>query len=233
MTMGATLVWPAVVVLGFLCLHRRWWWLSGPAPPPGTSSSATARGSPQRAATPRSGEPSRRAVARPPGPADAGSGAGPRRAGRAASPSAPRRPRSPRAAPPGGWSGESAQVLAGPFADRVDADWAAFADELPAVAVYGTRRHRRHACGPSPSPEERAWLGELGPPPGPAARRVGRAAHRHRPADHPRRRGRRGAGRGGAAAARRRGHAVRRRRVPGARPGRRRPAGQLARRTTG
>ena len=54
-------------------------------------------------------------------------------------------------------------VLAGPFAGRVEADWAAASGGLPASAqaVYGTRRAdgtlvRRQ------SPLERAWLAELG-----------------------------------------------------------------------
>ena len=57
--------------------------------------------------------------------------------------------------------GESMQVLAGPFPDQVDADWAALADAIPAVAVFGapcpdgTVAWRR-------SPEELAWLSELG-----------------------------------------------------------------------
>ncbi|WP_346623828.1 hypothetical protein [Blastococcus montanus] len=57
--------------------------------------------------------------------------------------------------------GESAQVLAGPFADQVDADWAAFGGGLPAVAVFGARR-TDGSVALRPSPQERAWLRELG-----------------------------------------------------------------------
>mgnify|MGYP000173811764 CR=1 FL=1 len=56
---------------------------------------------------------------------------------------------------------ETGQALAGPFADRVDADWAALADELPAVPVHGSRG-ADGAVALRPSPEERAWLAELG-----------------------------------------------------------------------
>jgi hypothetical protein len=53
------------------------------------------------------------------------------------------------------------QVLAGPFPDQIDADWAALTDGLAAVAVFGA------ACpdgtlAPKASPEERAWVTELG-----------------------------------------------------------------------
>jgi hypothetical protein len=63
---------------------------------------------------------------------------------------------------PGWWLvDDSALVVAGPFADRVDADWAALADDLPAIPVFGTRR-ADGGVSPKPSPEERAWLRELG-----------------------------------------------------------------------
>ncbi|MGY1622603.1 hypothetical protein ACI789_10460 [Geodermatophilus sp. SYSU D00965] len=55
------------------------------------------------------------------------------------------------------------RIVAGPFADRVDADWAALAGGLPASvrAVYAAQRTdgglvRRQL------PQERAWLSELG-----------------------------------------------------------------------
>jgi hypothetical protein len=57
--------------------------------------------------------------------------------------------------------GESMQVVAGPFADQVDADWAAMADRLPAVAVFGARCSDG-AVELRPSPEERGWLNQLG-----------------------------------------------------------------------
>ena len=62
---------------------------------------------------------------------------------------------------PGWWLvDESAQVLAGPFDDRIDADWAALSGGLPAVSVFGARRSDG-VIAPRPSPEERAWLAEL------------------------------------------------------------------------
>jgi hypothetical protein len=156
-TMGATLVWPAVVVLGFLAF-------TGLVVVLGTSSTARyefeRNGAQQRerAATPRSANhpAGRRAPAR--------SGEAAAAPGRSGQGSVAVRP-APAAIAEGGptwWLvGESAQVLAGPFADRVDADWAAFADGLSAVAVFGTRR-TDSTVKPKPSPEERAWLGELG-----------------------------------------------------------------------
>jgi hypothetical protein len=63
---------------------------------------------------------------------------------------------------PGWWLvDEYAQAMAGPFADRFDADWAALADGLPAVSVHGVRSADGHVAT-RPSPEERAWLAELG-----------------------------------------------------------------------
>jgi hypothetical protein len=55
---------------------------------------------------------------------------------------------------------ESAQAVAGPFADRIDAEWAALAGGLPAIPVFGSRR-ADGGVGARPSPEERAWLAEL------------------------------------------------------------------------
>ena len=56
---------------------------------------------------------------------------------------------------------DGGQAVAGPFADRVDADWALLAEGLSAVAVHGNRGADGHVAV-RPSPEERAWLGELG-----------------------------------------------------------------------
>jgi hypothetical protein len=54
------------------------------------------------------------------------------------------------------------EVLAGPFADRVDADWAALGGGLPtARASYGVLR-ADGALARQQLPEERAWLSELG-----------------------------------------------------------------------
>jgi hypothetical protein len=63
---------------------------------------------------------------------------------------------------PGWWLvDDSGHVLAGPFADRIDADWAALADGLPAVAVHGVRR-ANGVLTARPSPEEQAFFRELG-----------------------------------------------------------------------
>ena len=56
----------------------------------------------------------------------------------------------------------AAEVVAGPFGDRVDADWFALSHGLAAEAVYGARRASGGDIVLRPSPEERAWLGELG-----------------------------------------------------------------------
>ena len=56
---------------------------------------------------------------------------------------------------------DEAKVLAGPFTDQVDAEWAALAGELAALAVHGVRRADA-TVAPRPSPVDRAWLAELG-----------------------------------------------------------------------
>jgi hypothetical protein len=73
------------------------------------------------------------------------------------------RPAPGAAGPASGWwlVDDEARVVAGPFADRVDADWAALADALPAVSVFGVRR-ADGSVAQRPSPEERAWFRELG-----------------------------------------------------------------------
>jgi hypothetical protein len=158
-TMGATLVWPAVVVLGFLVF-------TGVVVALGTSSTAryeferNGAQQPQRAAAQRSANhpAGRRAPARS---GDAAA-AVPSDGGAAGSLAVRTAPAAVAEGGPAWWLvGGSGQVLAGPFADRVDADWAAFAGDLSAVAAYGTRR-TDGTLKPKPSPEERAWLGELG-----------------------------------------------------------------------
>ncbi len=158
MTMGSTLVWPAVVMVGFLVF-------TGLVVVLGTSSTAryeferNGAQQPQRSATPRSANhpAGRRAPGRP---AETPSPSG--RSGQSSRVAVRPAPAAVAEGGPTWWLvGESAQVLAGPFADRVDADWAAFAGELSAVAVFGTRR-TDGTVKPKPSPEERAWLGELG-----------------------------------------------------------------------
>ncbi len=156
MTMGATLVWPAVAVLGFLLF-------TGVVVALGTSSTAryeferNGAGAPQRTAehSKRAHPAGGRTPSRPAGAADAQ--ARPQAVGLAVRP-AP----APATGGPAWWLvGESAQVLAGPFADQIDADWAALADGLPAVSVFGARRVDG-SVAVKPSPAERAWLGQLG-----------------------------------------------------------------------
>jgi hypothetical protein len=55
------------------------------------------------------------------------------------------------------------QVVSGPFADRVEVDWAALAnaDGEPVHAVYGVRRPDGGVARRQ-TPEDRAWLAELG-----------------------------------------------------------------------
>lgn len=154
MTMGATIGWPAAAVLGFLLL-------TGLVVLLGASSTAryeferNGAGERQRADALASGtHPAGSRVARPAAP------------GRQAQPSAVDVAVRPAPAPvtrtTGWWLvDDSAQVLAGPFADRIDADWAALAEELPAVSVFGARR-ADGTVAVRPSPEERAWLVDLG-----------------------------------------------------------------------
>ena len=155
MTMGATLGWPAVTVLGFLVL-------TAVVVALGTSSTA-------RYEFEHNGARERqRSSARSHGTHPAGRRHWRRAAGATDAHARPQavdvavRPAPAATGGPGWWLvDDSAQVLAGPFVDRVDADWAALADGLPAVSVYGTRRLDGGLTS-RPSPEERAWLGELG-----------------------------------------------------------------------
>jgi hypothetical protein len=68
-------------------------------------------------------------------------------------------------ADPAGDRSETPRVVAGPFVDQLEADWAALAGPLTASAdarvVYGLRRGDGALVG-RPSPQERAWLAELG-----------------------------------------------------------------------
>ena len=156
MTMGTTLAWPAVVVLGFVVLTCLVVAL-------GTSSTDRYEfehnGARERQRADGHAHvihpAGRRHRRRPVGAA--GAQAKPQAVGLAVRPA-------PEAATggPGWWLvDDSAQVLAGPFTDRLDADWAALADGLPAVSVHGLRR-ADGGVAPRPSPEERAFLGELG-----------------------------------------------------------------------
>jgi len=153
-TMGATMGWPAVAVLGFVLL-------TAVVVALGASSTAryeferNAARERQRAEALGSGtHPAGSRVARP-------DGAGERQA-QAQAVDVAVRPPAPVTRGPGWWLvDDSAQVLAGPFADRIDADWAALADGLPAVSAYGARRPD-NTVAVRPSPEERAWLVDLG-----------------------------------------------------------------------
>jgi hypothetical protein len=154
-TMGATLAWPAAAVLGFVVLTCLVIAL-------GTSSSARYEfennGARERQ---RAGGPAHRGH-------PAGSRSGRTSTGETGIRALPQavdlavRPSpEPASGGPGWWLvDDSAQVLAGPFPDRVDADWAALTDGLPAVSVHGVRRIDGGVT-PRPSPEERAFLGEL------------------------------------------------------------------------
>jgi hypothetical protein len=159
-TMGATLMGPTAAVLGFLVL-------TGVVVALGSSS--TARYEFERNGTlerQRSGADGHRTH-------PAGSRRGRRPAGAADGQARPQaRPQAvdlavrPAPAPttsgPGWWLiDEWAQALAGPFADRVDADWVALSEGLPAVSIHGIRGADGRVA-PRPSSEERAWLGELG-----------------------------------------------------------------------
>jgi hypothetical protein len=160
-TMGATLVWPVVVVLGF-CVFTAVVVVLGASSTARYEFERNGARQPQRAATPRSAN--HPAGRRAPGRATEtpAAPAAPARSGQASSVAVRPAPAAVAEGGPTWWLvGESAQVVAGPFADRVDADWAAFADEVSAVTVFGTRR-TDGTVKPKPSPEERAWLGELG-----------------------------------------------------------------------
>jgi hypothetical protein len=155
-TMGATLGWPAVAVLGFLVL-------TGVVVALATSSTARYEFERNRA------REQQRSGAHSHSTHPAGSRHGTRPVGAMDEEARPQtvdlavRPAQAPATRGSGWwlLDDSAQVLAGPFADRIDADWAALADELPAVSVFGARRPDG-GVAPRPSPEERAWLRDLG-----------------------------------------------------------------------
>ena len=158
MDMGVTMGWPATAVLGFLVL-------TGLVVVLGTSS--TARYEFERNGT----REQQRSAALHSGAHPAGSRLAGREGGATEAQARPAavdvavRP-APVPAPvprgPGWWLvDDSAQAVAGPFADRIDADWAALADDLPVVSVFGAR-HADGTVAPRPSPEERAWLSDLG-----------------------------------------------------------------------
>jgi hypothetical protein len=169
-SVGVTLVWPTVAVLGFLAM-------TGLIVALGASSTARyefernrvpqqQRSAADRGAGTHPGG-SRRAgeVSTPGGAAESESRLRPEAGGVAVRPAV-----TPAAVGPSatGWwlvgepeDGTSLRAVAGPFHERVDADWAALAGGLRAVAVYGALRPDG-ALVPRTSPEERAWLSELG-----------------------------------------------------------------------
>jgi hypothetical protein len=153
--MGATMGWPAVAVLGFVLLT---------AVVVALGASSTARYEFERNAA----RERQRAEALGSGTHPAGSrvartgGATDRQAQAGAVDVAVRPAPAPVTRGPGWWLvDDSAQVVAGPFAERIDADWAALAEGLPAVSAYGARR-ADGTVAVRPSPEERAWLVDLG-----------------------------------------------------------------------
>lgn len=152
MTVGATLGWPAVTVMGFFVLTCLVIAL-------GTSSTA-------RYEFEHNGARERqRTGSRVPAGHPAGSRVGSRQSA-AASRGRPvdlavRPAPAPAATGPAWWLvDDGARVVAGPFPDRIDADWAALAEGLPAVSVHGIRRPDGGVAA-RPSPEERAFLAEV------------------------------------------------------------------------
>jgi hypothetical protein len=153
-TMGATMGWPAAAVLGFVMLI-------GVVVVLGTSSTARYEfehnGARERQRSAAQGQRSHPAGSRQA-----------RRATRAANGRAPAAAGAVRTAPPKVTStpawwlvDDDGQVLAGPFDDQVDADWAALSEGLPAVSVHGIRRPDGGVTLRT-SPEERTFLTELG-----------------------------------------------------------------------
>jgi hypothetical protein len=150
--MGPTFVEPALAMLGFLVVM-------GVVIALGTSS--TARYEFERNDVRRA----ERAAARTSGTHPAGRAAGRTEGAAAAQPQAVAvavRPAPAVREAPAWWLvGESMQVLAGPFPDQIDADWAALTGGLAAVAVFGAPCSDG-TLAPKASPEERAWVEELG-----------------------------------------------------------------------
>ncbi|WP_448625895.1 hypothetical protein [Geodermatophilus sp. URMC 64] len=163
MSVGVALMWPAVAALGFLALICLVVALGA---------SSTARYEFERNRVPQQQRSAARGASAHPagsraatGPADAPGGETRREAvGVAVRPVAP-----PAGVPSGtGWwlvqdaeDGAGHHVVAGPFPDRLDADWAALAGNLPAVAAHGVLR-ADGGLTLRPTPEELAWLGVLG-----------------------------------------------------------------------
>ncbi|MCZ2858524.1 hypothetical protein [Blastococcus sp. VKM Ac-2987] len=160
--MDAMLLWPTASVLGFLLCT---------AVVIALGTSSTARYEYARAAAQQSAQ---RAAARTAGthPAgrraagSAGAGTQPKvrsQAGAVAVKPAPAHAPAAGTGDAHGWwlVDDAARVLAGPFADQLDADWAALSGDLPAVAAFGVPRPDG-TLAPRPTPADRAWLTELG-----------------------------------------------------------------------
>lgn len=156
MTMGATMGWPAVALLGFLVLISVVVVL-------GTASTARYEfehnGARERQKAAAQGQRAHPAGARQ---ARRRTASG-RARGQGQAVDVAVRPAPPATTGGAGWwlVDDTSQVLAGPFPDQVDADWAALSGDLPAISVYGTRRADGGVARRT-SPEQRAWLTELG-----------------------------------------------------------------------
>jgi hypothetical protein len=163
-SVGVAVMWPAVAALGFLALI---------CVVIALGASSTARYEFERNRVPQQQRSAARGASAHPagsraatGRAEA-AGAEPRReaVGVAVRPVAPPAVDTP---PAIGWwlvqdgeDGSGPEVVAGPFADRLDADWAALASGLQACAAYGALR-TDGGLALRPAPEELAWLGDLG-----------------------------------------------------------------------
>jgi hypothetical protein len=154
-TMGATLGWPTTAVLGFFLLT---------AVVVALGTTSTARYEFERNGTRERQRTRAESIAAHP--------AGSRlESPPAAAPHAAARPQAvdvavrPAPAPTGGpawWLvDEWGFVVAGPFADQIDADWAALSATMTAVSVHG-KRTSDGSVALRPAPEEQAWLRELG-----------------------------------------------------------------------
>jgi hypothetical protein len=153
-TMGATMGWPAIAVLGFVMLI-------GVVVVLGISSTARYEfehnGASERQRSAAQGHRAHPAGSRR-GRRSVRAANGRGRSGDVAVRTAP-----PQATGTSGWwlVDDAEQIVAGPFEDQVDADWAALSTGLSAVSVHGARRPGGGVAR-RPSPEQRAWLAELG-----------------------------------------------------------------------
>lgn len=161
MTMGTLLLWPTTALLGFLLSTAVVVLL-------GSSSTARyeferngARTAEAAIARSMSNHPAGRRAAGSTPTGGAQAQARPQAVAVAERPAPAPAPAPVPAAPTWWLVGETAEVLSGPFDDRLDADWALLDSDVPAVAVFGARR-ADGTVAPRPTPEDRAWLTELG-----------------------------------------------------------------------